>query len=284
MTNYFYVLSDLDNTIARDDLTISYQTIKSIRKYQKASNYKFSFCTGRVDTCNKKLAKQLKVKLPIIACNGALITDLKTNQVLHAEYLESQSTADLVKMCYQHQIDIVCYAPNMMIGTANSKRLEKWQNYLNKLKKKYHWKILRFDSLLEVAEKIRTKELQVVELIVNFANLNQTEIQQKLKLFDNYLDKIDLVQSLPFLFNIMKKNVNKLTGLKKWVELCQIDYQKVIVFGDNHNDLEIVQAVEKGYAVGNAVEQLKRVAYRVCGSVEENGVGIELEEILRQSN
>ncbi|SYV95797.1 Uncharacterised protein, partial [Mycoplasma putrefaciens] len=55
-----------------------------------------------------------------------------------------------------------------------------------------------------------------MELIVNFANLNQTEIQQKLKLFDNYLDKIDLVQSLPFLFNIMKKNVNKLTGLKKW--------------------------------------------------------------------
>ncbi|MBY7703924.1 HAD hydrolase family protein [Vibrio harveyi] len=59
-----------------------------------------------------------------------------------------------------------------------------------------------------------------------------------------------------------------------------IDYKKVITFGDNHNDIEMVSGVDKGYAMANAVEKLKRAAYQVCDTVENNGVGKELEKIL----
>lgn len=45
-----------------------------------------------------------------------------------------------------------------------------------------------------------------------------------------------------------------------------------IAFGDSFNDLEMLQAVGKGIAMGNAVPQLKAVADEVCGSVAEDGV------------
>lgn len=278
--NYSYVLSDLDGTISDKNLNISKDTIKSIKKYQKKTNHKFSFCTGRLDVCNKKIAKQLKVKLPIIACNGALITDLKTNKVLFAEYLDSSLTADIIKMCHENQIDVACYAPGMMLGTDQSKRIKVWEKYMSNIRKKYRWTIKKFDTLLELSEKIRSEEIKVVQLLVNVYGIESDQVENKLKLFDKYLDKFDLVQSLPTMFNIMKKGVNKLTGLQKWSELINIDYKKVITFGDNHNDIEMVSGVDKGYAMANAVEKLKRAAYQVCDTVENNGVGKELEKIL----
>lgn len=45
-----------------------------------------------------------------------------------------------------------------------------------------------------------------------------------------------------------------------------------IAFGDSFNDLEMLQAVGKGIAMGNAVPQLKAVADDVCGPVSEDGV------------
>jgi hydroxymethylpyrimidine pyrophosphatase-like HAD family hydrolase len=40
------------------------------------------------------------------------------------------------------------------------------------------------------------------------------------------------------MFNAMNKGTNKLTGLIRWADIVQTNYQDVVVFGDNYNDLE----------------------------------------------
>lgn len=51
-----------------------------------------------------------------------------------------------------------------------------------------------------------------------------------------------------------------------------LDHTEALAFGDSHNDIEMLQAVGTGVAMGNAAEQLKAVADDVCGSVSEDGI------------
>ena len=62
----------------------------------------------------------------------------------------------------------------------------------------------------------------------------------------------------------------KLLGYKK--SLNQDSY----AFGDGLNDLEMIQTVGTGVAMGNAVDELKAVSDLVCDSVHNNG----LEKVL----
>ena len=51
-----------------------------------------------------------------------------------------------------------------------------------------------------------------------------------------------------------------------------LDASQALAFGDGQNDIEALQAVGTGVAMGNAAPQLKAVADFVCGSVSQDGV------------
>ena len=48
--------------------------------------------------------------------------------------------------------------------------------------------------------------------------------------------------------------------------------REAMAFGDNQNDIEMLQAVGNGIAMGNAVPQLKAIADAVCRPVQEDGI------------
>lgn len=51
-----------------------------------------------------------------------------------------------------------------------------------------------------------------------------------------------------------------------------LDASQAMAFGDSQNDLEMLQTVGVGVAMGNAAAQVKAVADDVCGTVSEDGI------------
>ena len=47
---------------------------------------------------------------------------------------------------------------------------------------------------------------------------------------------------------------------------------EAIAFGDGHNDIEMLEAVGMGIAMGNAKDEVKAKADFVCKSVEDDGI------------
>lgn len=47
---------------------------------------------------------------------------------------------------------------------------------------------------------------------------------------------------------------------------------QAMAFGDSYNDIEMLQAVGTGVAMGNAAEHLKEIADDICGPVSEDGI------------
>jgi phosphoglycolate phosphatase (TIGR01487 family) len=68
------------------------------------------------------------------------------------------------------------------------------------------------------------------------------------------------VQATGFGIHIMHRGQNKLFGLKKVLEMLEIDLEEIIAFGDSENDIEMIKNAGLGIAVSNAWDIVKNNA------------------------
>ena len=66
----------------------------------------------------------------------------------------------------------------------------------------------------------------------------------------------------------------------RYLNIMAFQKKKQLHFGDGQNDIEMLEAVGTGVAMGNAKYEVKERADVVCKSVEEDGVYYCLENKL----
>lgn len=72
--------------------------------------------------------------------------------------------------------------------------------------------------------------------------------------------------------DIIPSSGGKGVGISKMLEHYGIPRSRAMAFGDGNNDIEMLQSVGTGIAMGNASEALKAVADEVCGCAAEDGI------------
>lgn len=61
-------------------------------------------------------------------------------------------------------------------------------------------------------------------------------------------------------------------GIQKILDHYGLSKDQALAFGDGNNDIEMLQAVGTGVAMGNGSARLKAVAHDVCGHVADDGI------------
>ncbi|MHA7131478.1 HAD family hydrolase [Algoriphagus namhaensis] len=91
---------------------------------------------------------------------------------------------------------------------------------------------------------------------------------------------LHLYRSSQTYLEIAPKKISKATGLKKILE-HEYDFglSEVIAFGDNYNDIDLLQSVGWGVAVANAKPEVKAVAKEITSHHKEDGVAEVLEKL-----
>lgn len=72
--------------------------------------------------------------------------------------------------------------------------------------------------------------------------------------------------------DITPANGNKGVGVRKILDYYHLDKENAIAFGDGTNDIEMLEAVGTGVAMGNATDDVKAVVDAICGHVAEDGI------------
>ena len=93
-------------------------------------------------------------------------------------------------------------------------------------------------------------------------------------------DHIKIVTSGNAWMDIQNKNINKGIGMAFLQSLYNIKPEECMAFGDQMNDYELLQQVKYGYAMENAVDSIKEIAYQVIDSNDNQGVIRKIKEIL----
>lgn len=92
--------------------------------------------------------------------------------------------------------------------------------------------------------------------------------------YDNYHSMTYL------LMEVYPKKNTKATGIHKVLERLNIPVECSYAFGDGKNDIEMLEAVGCGIAMGNAEDYVKQVADVVTSSVAEDGVAQGIRQFI----
>jgi Cof subfamily protein (haloacid dehalogenase superfamily) len=74
------------------------------------------------------------------------------------------------------------------------------------------------------------------------------------------------------LISVLPGNVSKWNGVKQLAEYWHIPIEDIVAFGDDYNDIELIQNCGTGVAVANGLMEVKAAADEICGTNEEDGV------------
>lgn len=72
--------------------------------------------------------------------------------------------------------------------------------------------------------------------------------------------------------DIIPTSSGKGTGIAKILNYYGLDKSQAMAFGDGNNDIEMLNAVGYGLAMGNASNEVKEIADEVIGDVTEDGI------------
>lgn len=97
-----------------------------------------------------------------------------------------------------------------------------------------------------------------------------------------YLDSdIDLqfIRFDPYLCDVIHRSSNKFAGISHYLKAAGIEADQCMAFGDGLNDIEMLQGVGFGVAMGQAKAEVKQAASYITRSVDEDGIETALREL-----
>ena len=84
------------------------------------------------------------------------------------------------------------------------------------------------------------------------------------------------------LMEIFDPSVNKWEGILHVARKHDVLPEEIVAIGDDFNDLHMIRNAGLGVAMGNAKPEVQRLAKRVIGTNEQEGLAQFLEELVDQ--
>jgi len=82
----------------------------------------------------------------------------------------------------------------------------------------------------------------------------------------------------PFVLNVLQEEVSKSLAIIKVLKYFDIDKSEAIAFGDGENDIDMLELVGLGIAMGNGNEKIKTIADFVTKKSSEDGIEFALKK------
>lgn len=259
-------LTDLDGTLLNDKGKVDLQSAKVINKLIDEGML-FSIATARSAATVGPLLKNINIKLPVILMNGVFFNNIHDNSTISFYKINENAVAEALKVFEEQDIFPFMYCFN---GNGLDVLYKKININANKI---------FFDARNSLSYK---KFAQVEDF-----HVPKDSYAVYFNIIDGYnvlaplIAKLEGIDGLNCTFypdsytdnwflEVFSHEASKAMGMKKLMNYCHAD--RVIVFGDNKNDISMFNAADEAYAVSNAVTELKKIATGIIGSNNDNGV------------
>ncbi|CUH96574.1 hypothetical protein P22_2664 [Propionispora sp. 2/2-37] len=253
---------DLDGTLLNSNMEISEESVKAIQQLQECG-ITVILATGRNDLYVKALAKQIGVSAPIISCNGSLIREQSTGEVIYSRHLPCDHDRTMVEYCIRRGYDFTVSTYDCIYCRPDSKRVQLFHQYNNKVDPEFR---------VPLKELTQAEELPLGSLLKLFIWRLSAEQVRKFEGQHNRAGLLSIVSSEKDGLDIMPQGVSKGAALQYFANRQGIDLAHTMVFGDNYNDISMMELAGLPIAVANAEQAVKQAAKYVTLSNDEDGV------------
>ncbi len=283
MENKYKVLVfDLDGTLTNSEKKITPKTKDAILRASE-KGLKIVLASGRPTEGVYYIAKELGLfgkDAYILSYNGGKIISTLDEKVIVSKDIDSKYFEQIKKEMEKYSLDIMSYIDGEVVTNNALNEFVGVESFITKIPVKElndfwaevkpclpkfifvydnkHKKANRKDSIYK-KEYDTMKETDYLGFVESF-------IKEKFE------GELEVYRSEPFFLEILPKDIDKAKSLYKLCEILNISSKEMMAFGDGYNDISMVKFAGMGVAMGNAVDEVKKVANYITDDNNSDGI------------
>ncbi|NGP59178.1 Cof-type HAD-IIB family hydrolase [Paenibacillus thiaminolyticus] len=246
--SYNIVFFDIDGTLVNDEKRVPQNTVEAIAELKK-NGVEPVIATGRAPYFFKPLAEQLQIE-SFVSLNGAYV--VYKGDPLYQRPLPRKSVAKLVELAGRHRHPLVFEGSEQFYANDEA-----------------------HPFVVEAIDSLRIDRPGHDPEFWSQADIYQVFLHceaQDEHLYDNVFDDLRLIRWHSKAMDVLIKGGSKAVGIKAMLERLNLAPENAVAFGDGLNDMEMLQQVGLGIAMGNSHPELLPFADYVTSSVDEGGI------------
>ena len=270
MSRTLYI-TDLDGTLLDNESRISPATAEMLNR-AIAEGALFSIATARTPATVHEIMRPVNLNLPAIVMTGGALWDPRTGAYSDVQYMDPATARRVVDTyrLYDSAAFLYTLPPEKDPALGTQKLLIYHFGEMNEYERAFMLERLtnpfkRFD----VPESGKSALPEKIEHTVLFFGIQPTEKAEKVKekledipdinpmfYHDWFGEEIAEIEAFP-------SGATKAKAVRRLAEKAGAD--RIVVFGDNRNDISMMKAADVAVAVENALDEVKEAADIVIG-------------------
>ena len=256
---YRLVAMDLDDTLLDTDKEVPEDTAQVLRRLHDHGIH-IVISSGRMTTTQMAIASSFATDISYVSYNGSVVV---FEDGKRKEYdIPVEDIREVAAYCNVRRLFMVIYHDDRIYTQVYDEALGSDPDTVNA-------------RSVEVVDFVRDDIFPSPKIVILAHPDKVPAITDDLM---NRFPGFFITRSSPPVIEIMPKGVGKASGLSLVCEHLGVDRKDVVAFGDNYNDISMIEWAGMGVAVANSVDELKAVADRV--SVGKRSAGVT--EVLRE--
>lgn len=240
--NFPYRLAaiDLDGTLLGPDKLISDQNAAAVHKLNE-NGARVIIASGRRHQNSIRFQRQLNLTGPIIACQGGLIRDGESGNVIEAHFLPQTVARQIAEEAEKNGVQPIYYhLDHLYVPEGNNRWLDLYESRVGE----------RAETLPSLSQLDGRRALKIVWY-------GDPVVLRKIRpeMAARYQGKVDILSTESENLEFMPRGINKAAALEKVAREFGVPQEKVLAFGDAENDLQMLAWAGMGVAMrhGNPV-------------------------------
>ncbi|MDR2160479.1 MAG: HAD family hydrolase [Treponema sp.] len=266
MTAIRMLALDLDDTLLRSDLSISYRTRNAIKRAESLS-VTVVLASGRSPAAMEQFSRLLGMhRRPgyLICNNGTVIQESHTGKLIYEVRIKKESALSAFDLADAEGFAVQIYEDDIVYVSRSNEYAE----YDQKLTGLRQVVVENFRAMVEAG---------CYKLLIPGDPMLLKPLESIIR---TYLGSgITLFTSKPYFLEILPAHTDKGTALAKAAEFMGIKQEEVLAIGDSMNDEAMIRWAGMGVAMANGDERIKNIASLVTEkSNDDDGVAEVIEK------
>ncbi len=286
---YKLVAIDLDGTMLNSYGVVTENTKKVIKKTIE-KGVEVIIASGRPIDSIKAIANEIGSDKYFIAGNGAIIYDIKKEEIIYDKFMPKQKVLEIIELCEKNSISYNVYTNKTILAPLlkynvlyyhkeNLKKEEDKKTNINIVKDMYTYikeskeeKFIKI-SICDNSKTVFNSIIKKVKMIDNIEVLDVSHISRKI--IKQGTEEIPIEY---YYTEISEKNVDKWFAIEHLIKKLNINKDEVIAIGDNINDKKMIENAGLGIVMEKSTPVVTKVAKYITKTNNEEGVAEALQK------
>jgi hypothetical protein len=269
---------DVDGTLITDHGAITDRVYRSLERVTDAG-WEIIIATGRTLYAASSIIEGLPFVRYALFSNGSSIVDLRSGEILLLKRIPAEVVGEVVGAFRMRGAVPVLYNTDIFHQKMYYDTVEGACEY-------FVWYISHDQRSTRVDDIMRfTHDVQQIGTIA------PKEVIFRIR--EDLAGGRAVPMSLPFesphfggknhdywFLQVVGEGVSKSIAIRQLAERLEIPPGRIVAVGDNYNDADMIEGADVGVAMGNAPDEIKRLAKVVVGTNNDSGLADVVEEVI----